>query len=238
MHQAGAALDMFRGAGGVSLARSLLPAPSSVRTADGCDQSSCSPWGGDAHPKPPAPPGPFLGMCCAPPSSPLDMGLCLREGCVRTWACGLRGLAAGWGNVQEAAGLESWGLRVAGWLGAASGAPGRGAGQSLQGLWVLGLRGGELGRGHLEMGAGRPDGGLCPQPSDSGTVGGAESAELGVWSPGWAGRGVAWRVGPGPRLGCVRGLPAPEGSTCSPGQHVGLRAAVFSGPVALEGNWR
>lgn len=113
-----------------------------------------------------------------------------------------------------------------------------GAGQSLQGLWVLGLRGGELGRGHLEMGAGRPDGGfvLSPVTAEQREVQRVQSWESGLRA-GLAG-GVTWRAGPGPRLGCVRGLPAPEGSTCSLGQHVGLRAVVFSSrPATLEGNW-
>lgn len=87
------------------------------------------------------------------------------------------------------------------------------------------------------MGAGRPDGGLCPQPGDGGAVGGAESAELGVWSGAGLAWGIEWGAGPGPRLGCVRGLPAPQGSTHSQGQHVGLRAVMFFSCPATHGEF-
>lgn len=84
---------------------------------------------------------PLLGLSWGGPVLPLlpagygvlsPSGLCQDLG---LWAAGL---AVGWGSVRGAAGLEPWGLRLAGWLSAASGAPGRGAGQSPQGLWVLG----------------------------------------------------------------------------------------------------
>lgn len=74
---------------------------------------------------------------------------------------------------------------------------------------------------------------LSPVTAEQREVQRAQSWESGLRA-GLAG-GVAWGVGPGPRLGCVRGLPAPEGSACSPGQHVGLRAVVFSLPATLEG---
>lgn len=86
-HQAGAALDAYRGA---DRARCSAPASCRLRAAAGLltAESCCPPWGGDARPEPSAPLGLSWGGRVLS-FSPLDTGFCLRQGCVRTWACGL-----------------------------------------------------------------------------------------------------------------------------------------------------
>lgn len=158
------------------------------------------PGGGDARPEPSCPPGPFLGRPCTP-LLPLDTGFCLRQGCVQDLGLWAAGLAVGWGSVHGAAGLEPWGLRLAGWLMLPQELQEGGAGQSplrplgaRRGCWALGV----AVRQRISQDGSREAswGPLSSAWWPGGAVGGAECRAGSVFW-GWAGGGVAWGARPG-----------------------------------------
>lgn len=172
----------------------------------------------------------FSGALRAPPSSASGPEFGSRSGLCRN-TCPWAGRAnCGLGAVQEAAGLEPWGLRSAGLLGCCLGSSrkgGRGRGPR-----VCRPLGWQVSR-RRKIGAARQDGGLRPRLGDGREMGDVENAAPGVssrgpagaqgelrweWRPGayvvargtWAGFGGR-KLGGSGRVH-ARGLPAPQGS--------------------------